>query len=117
MLLQVARRLSQVDVALLVCAASTEASTDESRPSSATEKNDGEDDTETEADGGLNQEVGKASIPLAHRVSSHNMNAEFAIVDLRKSNLLVEERFAHGSGNGARRSFGGSSGLGHGDML
>lgn len=45
------------------------------------------------------------------------MHTYFAIVELRKSNLLVEERFAHWSGNGARRSFGGSSGLGHGDML
>ncbi len=63
-LLQVASRLLQVEIALLICASGSEACADESGPSSAAEQDNREDDTEAETDGGLDEEVGKAAIPL-----------------------------------------------------
>lgn len=54
----------QVEIALLICASSTEASADEGGPCSAAEQDNREDDAEAEADGGLDEEVGEAAIPL-----------------------------------------------------
>lgn len=51
-------------VALLICATSTETGTDEGRPCAALEKEDGEDDTEGEAEGGADEEGGEAAVPL-----------------------------------------------------
>lgn len=49
--LKISSCLLQVEVALFVCAAGAKASTGESRPGSALEQQDGEDDAESEAEG------------------------------------------------------------------
>ena len=55
--LQVSSRLLEVVVALLVGPTSTKTNTDERGPSSSLEQEDGEDDTESEAEGRLDEEV------------------------------------------------------------
>lgn len=64
LLLQVSRRLLQVDIAFLVRATGSKTSSDEGRPRPALEEKDREDDAETEAEGGLDEEVREAAIPL-----------------------------------------------------
>jgi hypothetical protein len=64
LLLKFSRSLLQAEVALLIGTASTEADTNECGPCSSLEQKDGEDDTETETEGGLDEEVGEAAIPL-----------------------------------------------------
>lgn len=59
-----ARGLLQAEVALLVCPAGAEASAHNGRPRPALEQEDREDDAEAEAEGGLDQEVGEAAVPL-----------------------------------------------------
>lgn len=62
--LEVARGLLEADVALLVGAAGAETDTDEGGPRAALEEEDGEDDAEAEAEGGLDEHVGEAAVPL-----------------------------------------------------
>lgn len=57
--------LLQGGVALLIRAAGTETDADEGGPRPPLEDEDGEDDTEAEAEGGLDEEVGEAAVPLA----------------------------------------------------
>jgi len=84
--------LLEAGVALLVCAAGAEADTDESGPCPPLEEEDGEDDAEAETEGGLDEEVREAAIPL-----------------------LVQESLADGAGNGARgRGDNRRGGIGHG---
>lgn len=64
MLLQVSRSLLEAKVALLVSPPSTETDTNERRPCPSLEQEDGENDAETEAEGGLDEEVREAAIPL-----------------------------------------------------
>ena len=90
LLLEIPRGLLQAKVALLVRAAGAESDTNKRGPSSALEQKNGEDDTETETEGRLDEEVGKAAVPL-----------------------FVQKRLAHRSGNGARGR--GDGGLSHGD--
>lgn len=56
--------LLQAVVALLVCPARTETRADDGGPRPALEQEDREDDAEAEAEGGLDQEVGEAAVPL-----------------------------------------------------
>lgn len=90
-LLQVSGGLLQVEVALLVGSSGPETGTQVRGPGSSLEQENGEDDAESETEGGLDEEVGEAAIPL-----------------------LVEKRFADGPGNGAWGARGG--GLGHGEQ-
>lgn len=55
---------NETRVALLIRATSTETCTDESRPCAALEEEDGEYDTEGEAEGGADEEGGEAAVPL-----------------------------------------------------
>lgn len=64
LLLQIPCRLLQAEVALFVCAAGTESDADECRPGAALEEEDRENDAKTEAEGGLDEEVGQAAVPL-----------------------------------------------------
>ena len=64
MLLEVPRGLLEAVVALLVRATGAEADADKGRPCSPLEQEDGEDDAEAEAEGGLDEEVGEAAVPL-----------------------------------------------------
>lgn len=66
---QIPSGLLEVEVALLVCPSGTKAGTDEGRPRSALEQQDGEDDAEAEAEGGFDDEVRQAAIPLRNSVS------------------------------------------------
>lgn len=59
--------LLQAVVALLVRPAGAEARTHDGRPRPALEQQDREDDAEAEAEGGLDQEVGEAAVPLLAR--------------------------------------------------
>lgn len=63
-LLEGARGLLEVVVALLVGAAGTETRAEEDGPGAALEEEDREDDAEAEAEGGLDDEVGEAVVPL-----------------------------------------------------
>lgn len=63
-LLQVSSGLLQVEVALLVGSSGTKASAEVRGPSSSLKQKDGKDDAESETEGGLDEEVGKAAIPL-----------------------------------------------------
>lgn len=65
LLLQVSCSLLEAEVALLVGTAGTETNTDERGPCSSLEQKDGKDNTETEAEGRLDEEVREAAIPLA----------------------------------------------------
>lgn len=56
--------LLQAVVALFVRPSRAETSSDDGRPRSPLEQQDGKDDTETQAEGGFYQEVGEASVPL-----------------------------------------------------
>lgn len=62
-----ARGLLQAVVALLVCPAGAEARAHDGRPRPALEQEDREDDAEAEAEGGLDQEVREAAVPLLAR--------------------------------------------------
>lgn len=86
--------LLQAGVALLVRAAGTETDADEGGPRPPLEDEDGEDDTEAEAEGGLDEEVGEAAVPL-----------------------LVEKGLADGTRHGGRggSGHGGRGRVGHGD--
>ena len=64
LLLQVSRSLLQAKVALLVGTAGTEANTDKGGPCSSLEQKDRENDTETETERRLDEEVGEAAVPL-----------------------------------------------------
>lgn len=64
LLLQIPRSLLEAEVALLIGPAGTETDADERGPCSSLEQEDGEDDAETEAEGRLDEEVGKAAVPL-----------------------------------------------------
>jgi hypothetical protein len=55
---------NEAGVALLVCAAGTEACADEGGPGATLEQEDGEDDAEGQAEGGADQEGGEAAVPL-----------------------------------------------------
>lgn len=57
--------LLQAAVALLIRAAGTETDADKGGPRPPLEDEDGEDDTEAETEGGLDEEVGEAAVPLA----------------------------------------------------
>ena len=111
-LLQVTSRLLQVEIALLICSSGSEACADESRPCSAAEQDNREDDTETETDGRLDEEVGQAAIPL-DKLLAPGLCGQHA---MRMAYLLIEESLADGSGNGARRSWGCGVGFGHCDL-
>lgn len=54
----------EVGVALLVGAAGAEAYAGKGGPGSALEQDDGEDDAEAQAEGGLDEEVREAAVPL-----------------------------------------------------
>lgn len=62
----------QAEVALLVRSAGTESDADEGGPRSPLEQEDGEDDTESETEGRLDEEVGEAAVPLKSRESVSN---------------------------------------------
>jgi hypothetical protein len=64
LLLKVARRQPQVEIALFIGTSSTEASANEGGPSPSPEQEDGEDNTEAQAESGLDEEIGQATIPL-----------------------------------------------------
>ena len=64
LLLDVLGCLFEAKVALLVRPTSSKPNTYERRPRPPLEQEDGEDDAETEAEGGLDQEVREAAIPL-----------------------------------------------------
>ena len=64
LVLDVLGGLLQVEVALLVRPAGTETGADEGGPRAALEKEDGEDDAEADAEGGLDEEVREAAVPL-----------------------------------------------------
>jgi hypothetical protein len=107
-LLEVPGSLLQARVALFVGAAGTEADSDKGRPCAALEQENGEDDAETEAEGGLDEEVGQAAIPLEETISFSNNGVSRAAADvlrvvrwIRRKYLFVEERLTDGSGNGA----------------
>lgn len=57
-------RLLQARVALLVRPPRAKAQSNDGRPRSPLEQQDGENDTETEAEGGFYHEVGEAPVPL-----------------------------------------------------
>lgn len=65
--LEIPCRLLQVEVALLICTTSSESHTDKCRPCPPPEEENREDDTEAEAEGGFNEGVGEAAIPLFMR--------------------------------------------------
>lgn len=64
LVLDVLGGLLQVEVALLVRPAGAEAGADEGGPRAALEDEDGEDDAEADAEGGLDEEVREAAVPL-----------------------------------------------------
>lgn len=64
LVLHVPGGLLQVDVALLVRPAGTEAGADEGGPRAALEEEDGEHDAEADAEGRLDEEVREAAVPL-----------------------------------------------------
>jgi hypothetical protein len=94
LLLEVPRSLLEAKVALLVGAAGAKAKADESWPRAAAEDEHGKDDAEAEADGGFDEQVREAAVPL-----------------------FVEKGFADGARDGARgrRRGGRRCGLGHWD--
>jgi hypothetical protein len=61
---KVARGLLQAVIAFLVGAAGTEADTNKGRPRAAAEEQHREDNTEAEAERGLDEGVGQAAVPL-----------------------------------------------------
>jgi hypothetical protein len=65
LLLKIPCRLLQVEVAFLIRPAGAKTSADECRPRAALEQQDRENDTETEAKGRLDEEVGETAVPLA----------------------------------------------------
>ena len=65
LLLEVSRCLLEAEVALLVGSSCTETDADERGPRSSLEYKDGEDNTESEAESRLDEEIGKASVPLS----------------------------------------------------
>ena len=64
LLLQVLGGLLQAPVALLVRPASTETGAEEGGPCPPLEEENGEDDAETETEGGFYDEVREAAVPL-----------------------------------------------------
>lgn len=68
LLLQIPGGLLEVEVALLIGPAGTETGADERGPRPALEQQDGEDDAEAEAEGGLDEEVREAAVPLSKSV-------------------------------------------------
>jgi hypothetical protein len=62
--LDIPRRGLQAVVALLVGAPRAEADADQGGPGAALEEQDGEDHAEAQAEGGLDDEVGEAAVPL-----------------------------------------------------
>lgn len=62
--LEVPGSLLEVPVAFLIRPTGTEAGTDEGGPRAALKKEDGEDNAESDAEGGLDKKVGDASVPL-----------------------------------------------------
>lgn len=64
LVLDVLGGLLQVEVALLIRPAGAEAGADEGGPRAALEDEDGEDDAEADAEGGLDEEVREAAVPL-----------------------------------------------------
>lgn len=64
MFLEIASGKFQIDVALLVGSAGTEASANKGRECSSLEQEDGEDDAETETNSRFDNEVREAAIPL-----------------------------------------------------
>jgi hypothetical protein len=64
LLLDVPRRSLEAGVALLVRPPRTEPGTDEGGERPPLEEQDGEDDAEAEAEGGLDDQVGEAAVPL-----------------------------------------------------
>lgn len=68
--LDVPRRLLQAVVALLVRPPGAESDTDKCGPRPPLEEQDREDDAEAEAEGGLDDQVGQAAVPLLRRMWS-----------------------------------------------
>ena len=101
-LLQVTSRLLQVEIALLICSSGSEACADESRPCSAAEQDNREDDTETETDGRLDEEVGQAAIPLDKLLApglSVSTLCEWLTFSLRRVSLTGREMALDGAGD------------------
>ena len=69
LLLELSSGLLQAVVAFLIGAAGTETDADQGRPGTALEEQNGEDDTEAEAEGRLDDQVGQAAVPLGRNVS------------------------------------------------
>jgi hypothetical protein len=75
LLLKIASGLLEAEVALLVSATGTKSDTDESRPRSPLEQEDREDDTKSEAEGRLDEEVREAAVPLGTQLATPIQNA------------------------------------------
>jgi len=76
--LQVLACLFQGKVTLLIGPSGTEPNTDKGGPRAAFEHENGEDDAEAEAEGGLDEEIRETTIPLfetAVRRGSFNVNS------------------------------------------
>lgn len=109
LLLNLPRRLLQARVALLVRPPRAEPGAHKCRPRPPLEQEHREDDAEAEAEGGLDDGVGQAKVPLfrlsaAVHIDRSSPERGFAGSALgRKTDLLVEKRLADGPGERARR--------------
>lgn len=85
-------------VALLISAAGTKASSDDSRPGAALEEEDGGDDTEGEAERRADEEAGETAVPLQYTQSISLLLQGWSRANVTAkagaTYLLIEKSFA-----------------------